>query len=133
MPTSISAIIIRQANDKVFVTKRSKDKKYSPGKWETVGGNVESGETLEQALKREIKEELDVDIKSFKPFGEYKWSDEHLTRVFKAFIVELVQEPQPNRYDFAEWGWFSKDEIEKMDFAINCKEKILDYFKIEKT
>jgi len=29
---------------------------------------------------------------------------------------------------FEDWSWFSKGEIEKMDFAINCKERILDYY-----
>ena len=129
MPTSASAIITRKLDNKVFVTKRSRHKKFSPSKWETVGGNIEQGETAEQGLIREVKEELGVRIKSFKPFGNYHWED----RTFYTFIVEMDGEPQPNKDDFDDWGWFSKEEIIKMDFAINCKDKILDYFRQKKS
>lgn len=128
MPTSASAIIIRKKDNKVFVTKRSCHKKFSPGKWETVGGNIEQRETAEQGLTREVKEELGAGIKSYKPFGTYQWED----RIFYTFIVELDNEPQPNRRDFEDWGWFSREEILAMDFAINCKDKILDYFRQNK-
>jgi 8-oxo-dGTP diphosphatase len=129
MPQSASAIIIRPADNKVFATKRSKNKKYSPGKWETVGGTIESGETPEQGLAREVKEELNVGIRQAKPLGTYQWED----RIFHSFIVELDSEPKPNTDDFDDWGWFTKEEIEQMDFAINCKDKILDYYKTIKT
>lgn len=124
MPVSVSAIIIRAKDNKVFVTKRSNDKKFSPGKWETVGGNVEVGETLEEALKREIREEINTEIKNFYYFKDYQWNE----RIFKTFVVELEKEPIPNKEDFEDWGWFSKEEVEKMDFAINCKERIIDYY-----
>ncbi len=125
MSFSVSAIIIRKSDNKIFITKRSSDKEFSPGKWETVGGRVEQDETIEQALNREIREELSVKVKSFKPFKDYQYEE----RVFKTFIVELEKEPTPNKPDFDDWGWFSKEEIEKMDFAVNCKERLIDYYK----
>ncbi|MEN9604976.1 MAG: hypothetical protein RJB39_661 [Candidatus Parcubacteria bacterium] len=44
---------------------------YSESKdeWSLVGGSVEKGETLEQALRREIKEESNMEILTFKPIG----------------------------------------------------------------
>lgn len=119
---SVSAIIVRPSDNKTFVTERSLNKEFSPGKWETVGGKVERGETVEEALKREVKEELGVEIKAHRYFGEYQWG----TRTFKAFVIELKEEPVPNKEDFEDWGWFTKEEIEKMDFAINCRDKVLD-------
>ncbi len=127
MAKSVSAVIIRKEDDRVFVAKRSLNKRYSPGKWETIGGNIEKDETSEEALAREIKEELGVKIKNFQYFKDYQYKD----RIFKFFIVELVEKPVPNKEDFIDWGWFSKKEIEEMNFAINCKEKLLDYFKIK--
>lgn len=51
-------------NDKgeIFLSKRSKNASNEKGHWETPGGRVEFGETLEKAVKREIKEEYGVDI-----------------------------------------------------------------------
>ena len=55
----VVAAIIRDGN-KVFATQRGYGD-YKDG-WEFPGGKVEPGETAQQALVREIKEELDTDI-----------------------------------------------------------------------
>lgn len=64
-----AAIIVN--NDKVFVTQRG----YGDfkGKWEFPGGKIEGGETREEALVREIREELDTTISA----DEYLCTVEH--------------------------------------------------------
>lgn len=123
---SVSAVIIRKKDNKVFIARRKENKYFSPGLWETVGGRTEENENVEEALKREVKEELNVDIKSFKFFKDYEYRD--YNKLFKTFVVELKKEPVPNESDFEEWGWFSEEEIKNKKFAANCKERILDYF-----
>lgn len=56
----ISAGII-SCNGKILIAQRSRLKSL-PYLWEFPGGKLETGETLEQCLKREIKEELDLNI-----------------------------------------------------------------------
>ena len=57
-----------EKNEKIFVTKRSKNVANEAGLWETVSGRMEQTETFEEALKREIKEELgEVEIKMQQP------------------------------------------------------------------
>lgn len=72
-------------NDKgeLFLQKRSMNKDVAPGKWDTsVGGHVNSGETLDTALKRETEEELG--ITSFEP--EFLYTYIHSN----AYETELV-------------------------------------------
>jgi 8-oxo-dGTP diphosphatase len=55
----VAGIIVNE--DKILIAKRAKGEKLE-GKWEFPGGKIENGETPEEALIREFKEELNVDI-----------------------------------------------------------------------
>jgi 8-oxo-dGTP diphosphatase len=66
----VAGAILR--GDDVLVCKRP-DHKAHPGRWEFPGGKVEPGETLEQALRRELREELAIDA----DVGEQLWTTEH--------------------------------------------------------
>ena len=59
------AVIVNQSNQ-VCISLRHKDA-HQGGLWEFPGGKVETGEDVEQALIREIKEELTIEIESFRP------------------------------------------------------------------
>lgn len=56
----VGAVIVNEKGE-ILCALRS-DKMSSPGMWEFPGGKIEPGETPEQSLKREIQEELDVEI-----------------------------------------------------------------------
>lgn len=58
----VGAIIFNNEG-KVLIAQRGQKAKNDVGKWEFPGGSVEFAETLENAIKREIKEELDIEIK----------------------------------------------------------------------
>ena len=64
---NIVAAIIKK-NDKVFITQRGHGE--FKGKWEFSGGKIEVGETPEEAIIREIKEELKSEIKVERLFDE---------------------------------------------------------------
>ena len=74
----VVAAIIRDKG-RIFATQRG----YGPYKdgWEFPGGKIEPGETSEEALKREIREELDTEIEVGEPAGhiEYDYPEFHLS------------------------------------------------------
>ena len=55
-------------NDKVLIGKRKMNGKPQSGKWEFPGGKVEDGESQWEAIKREFKEELDIEVHPFHHF-----------------------------------------------------------------
>ena len=84
----VVAAIIKDGN-KVFISERGYGE--FKGKWEFPGGKIEEGETGEEAVVREIKEEVRSTVKVLKFFGEI--NDVHGDRCFnvKFFICELVE------------------------------------------
>ncbi len=84
--------------------------------WEFVGGKVEPGETKEQALVRECREELAVTVAVQDEFmslvHEYPDITIHLT-VFNAYIVEGV----PQLLEHNDVRWIPPKEIKNYDFC----------------
>ena len=77
----VASIAIIDANDQILIAKRP-NKKHLSGFWEFPGGKVEKGESPENALVREVKEELNIDInnKCIAPltFSEFNYENFHL-------------------------------------------------------
>ena len=73
-------------NDKVLIGKRKLTNEHQPGKWEFPGGKMEEGETIDETIIREFKEELDIEIY---PFHEFRTlNDENIE--FTPMTVRLV-------------------------------------------
>lgn len=64
--THVAVAVIVNQNDEVCISLRHKDS-HQGGLWEFPGGKIEAGESVEQALVREIKEEIDLDITHTRP------------------------------------------------------------------
>ena len=77
----VASIALIDANDQILIAKRP-NKKHLSGYWEFPGGKVEKGESPENALVREVKEELNIDInnKCIAPltFSEFNYEKFHL-------------------------------------------------------
>ncbi len=56
-----AGIILKE--DKILIAKRGLDKKFG-GRWEFPGGKLEPGESLQDCIKRELEEELNISIKN---------------------------------------------------------------------
>ena len=97
----VVAAIIRKG-DKIFATQRG----YGEWKdwWEFPGGKIEQGETPEEALKREIREELstEISVDEFLCTVEYDYPQFHLT--MHCYICSLLTESlHLNEHEAARW------------------------------
>lgn len=83
----VCAVIIK--DKKVFCTKRG-DRGECAYKWEFPGGKIESGETKEEALLREIKEELNCEIKINKYLTTINHEYNTFNLTMHVYICELI-------------------------------------------
>lgn len=109
----VVAAIIRRG-DKIYATQRGYGD-YKDG-WEFPGGKVEPHETPEQALIREIKEELLADIKVGKKLitVEHDYPGFHLS--MDCFWAELVNDEDPVLTEHEAARWLTKDALNEVDW-----------------
>lgn len=107
----VAAIIIK--DNKIFATQRGYGE--FKGGWEFPGGKVEAGESLENALVREIKEELEAEVKVGELFEtvEYDYPNFHLT--MHCFVCDLLSEDFVLR-EHDDARWLGKDELDSVDW-----------------
>lgn len=107
----VAAIIIHE--DKIFVTQRGYGE--FEGGWEFPGGKIEEGETPQEALKREIMEELETEIKVGELIDtiEYDYPTFHLS--MDCFWAEIVSGNLVlKEHESAEW--LAKDELDSVEW-----------------
>jgi mutator protein MutT len=107
-----AALIFRDG--KLLITQRHKDS-HLGGLWEFPGGKREAGETFEQCLVREIREELGAEISVGKLFEDIQHDYPDKSVRLKFFICKLLSgEPQP--LGCAACKWMGKGELKDYQF-----------------
>lgn len=84
--------------------------------WEFVGGKVEKGESKEQALIRECKEELDIEIAVDSEFIRTKHTYPDITINLTVFNSRIVS-GKPTLLEHKDLKWITKNEIQKYNFC----------------
>ena len=112
--------IIQNKDGRMLITRRSMDKHWAAGWWEVTGGGVSAGETSEQAIVRELAEEVGLDVADYPLEVVYSYENVDLERGDN-YIVDIYR----FRLDF------TTDDIVLQDSeAIDCK--LVTFDEIEK-
>ena len=113
----VSVIVVIKCSKKYLLVQRHEADEVFPGKWQNVGGKVELGETIEEAIKREVKEEVGIRVKGRKVFLQsYSWKKDRKSsvRLGLIFLVNLSGKPSDHKIklneELADCDWF---EVEK--------------------
>lgn len=109
----IAVGIIRNPQHEIFITQRAADA-HMANKWEFPGGKIEQGETPEQAVIRELEEEVGIIARAPQLFDtlEYAFPDRHITLWF--YLVEQWEgEPWGKEVQPGSWVVLTEDDAEK--------------------
>ena len=111
-PLGVVAAIIHK-DGRIFATQRG----YGDWKdwWEFPGGKMEAGETPEEALKREIREELSTEIQLDKLFCTVEWDYPKFHLTMHCYLCSLLTEAlHLNEHEAARW--LPKEELDSVQW-----------------
>lgn len=113
-------VYIFDADDRVLLTQRGPKARHEQYRWEGPGGACDDGESYEDAARREIREELGIEIELGEVIADYETvTDSNGTvweaKVFRATTAQtpILQEPEK----CVGFGWFTKEEIPRLSLA----------------
>lgn len=113
-PLLVSAAIIHR-DGRVLVGQRRKADRH-PLKWEFPGGKVEAGETPQQALVRELREELDIDAVIGTEIARYEHDYPSGSRVHLLFFSIDQYAGNPTANVFEQICWTDLRDLPTLDF-----------------
>ena len=112
---NVVAAVIKDENGKILITQRNL-KKAQGGLWEFPGGKIEPNETRENAIVREIKEELDIDIevKSYLSEKVFNYPEKNINLI--ALECKKIN-GEIRLLEHEDYKWISKNELDNFQFA----------------
>ncbi|MBS3152381.1 NUDIX domain-containing protein [Candidatus Woesearchaeota archaeon] len=129
---AVTAFIKNKSGNKFLIVKRNTNEIAYPGKWAFPGGKLEKGETLLKTLKREVLEEVGLEIDENKHYlKDYTFirPDGHNV-VGICFIIIAKSEDIKLSKDFEDFAWISPDELDSFDCIPGMDEEVKLAFNI---
>ncbi|HOD40780.1 MAG TPA: (deoxy)nucleoside triphosphate pyrophosphohydrolase [Candidatus Wallbacteria bacterium] len=109
MPITVTAAVIIDENKRLFLAKRKKNDTLG-GFWEFPGGKLEPGEKPDKCLEREIKEELDFEIRAKAPFNFSYFEYGNKKILLLAYLCEYIS-GEARALECDDFGFFEKNDI----------------------
>jgi NAD+ diphosphatase len=98
---------------------------FPPGRYSALAGFVEAGETIEETISREVREEVAIEVTEPKYFASQSWPFPHSLMI--AFTAEYAGgELTPNGHEIAEAAWFDVDHLPQLPPRVSIARALID-------
>ncbi len=117
-------IVLVERGDKLLL---ARSRHFIPGMYSILAGFVEPGESLEEAVRREVKEEVGIELKDINYFGSQPWPFPHSLMV--GFTATYASgEISLNDDEIENAGWFDVDNLPRIPGRMSISRKLIDWF-----
>lgn len=114
----VVAGVIIDSEGRIFCVQRGESSKtYISKKWEFPGGKLEQGETREQALTRELYEELHIAVGNLKFFTTVDHAYPDFRLIMHAYTCEIVGNNAPTLTEHLDFKWLHRPDLHRLDWA----------------
>lgn len=124
-------LIILDEKLNILLVRRNENEDLFKGYWSIPGGGPKNNETFEEALQREIKEELSCEIILMKYFKSYLYRLSNNILVRSVYFYGNIKGNIKINKELIEFRWFNIDEIRSLDLAFNQKQVLLEFIRLE--
>jgi len=120
----VNAIV--EYKGKFLILKRSSSSSIHPGKWAFPGGKIIPGESVIEALKREIKEETSLEIENTKEFiSDYIFKRPKGTYTLGlCFLVRAKSDKVNLSRGFSQYSWIKQEELKQYNHIEGLQEEL---------
>jgi NAD+ diphosphatase len=126
---SPSVIVLVEHEDMVLLARA---RRFEGNLYSVLAGFVEPGETLEEAVQREIKEEVGIDVKDMRYFGSQPWPFPDSLMI--AFTASYAGgEIKVDGEEIASAGWFKAGNLPEIPGNISIARRLIDWFTAKHT
>jgi NAD+ diphosphatase len=124
-PRLAPAVIMLVRNGERLLLARAH--RHPAGFYSVLAGFVEPGETLEEAVAREVYEEVGIQVKDIRYFGSQPWPFPN--SLMLAFVCDYAGgEIRLEEAEIADAGWYNVDEMPRIPPSISVARQLIDWF-----
>jgi 8-oxo-dGTP diphosphatase len=125
MPILTAGILLFRKDGRVLLQHRDEGIVSFPGMWGFFGGHIEDGETPEQAMLREAREELGIDVRDYWLSVERKFINVHGKEQHTFLFVAPAEVQGPLVLGEGQaMGWFLQNELDATPIVPHCLETL---------
>lgn len=126
---SPSMIVLIEKEDKILL---ARSPHFPPGRYGLVAGFIEVGESIEDAVHREVQEEVGIKVKNLRYFGSQPWPFPDSLMI--GFFADYASgEIQVDNVEIVEAGWYRFDNLPSSPPSVSIARKLIDHFVVEAT
>jgi 8-oxo-dGTP diphosphatase len=120
-------IFLKNSDGKMLALRRSETDPSRPLTWDLPGGNIEEGEDLVENLKREIFEEVGIEVENISILGALSGTSKKGEYAIQIAYIATVDNPEIKlSYEHDQYKWVTKEEFFELESTQKIKKFLME-------